>query len=183
LSAAAVFHKFRREGRAAQEYAEASISVATEQEFPHWMAFGSILRGWALVQQGQAQEGIEQIIQGLLTYRATGAELLRPYFLALLAEAHGTMGQPEAGLTALAEALALVDKTGERWYEAELHRLNGEPNKPNHSNSVLPPAWLACGSIRGSAPKPTSCWRRFTAGSPRALTRPTSRRPKHCWRS
>ena len=51
---------------------------------------------------------------------------MRPYFLALLAEAYGTMGQPEEGLHVLAEALALVDKTGERWYEPELHRLKGE---------------------------------------------------------
>src|SRR5260370_13859907 len=59
-------------------------------------------------------------------YRATGAEIARPYFLALLAEAYGAVGEPEAGLTALAEALTLVDTTGERWYEPELHRLKGE---------------------------------------------------------
>ena len=62
------------------------------------MAVGSLLRGWALAQQGQAQEGIEQIDQGLTACRATGAEIARPYFLALLAEAHGTIGEPEAGL-------------------------------------------------------------------------------------
>jgi len=78
-----------------------------------------------LAQQGQAREGIEQIYQGLLAFRATGAELGRPYWLALLAEAYGTMGQPASGLMALAEALTLVDKTGERWYEPELHRLKG----------------------------------------------------------
>ena len=61
LSCAAMFHQFRREVRAAQERAEAAISLATEQGFPLWMAFGSILRGWALAHQGQAQEGIEQI--------------------------------------------------------------------------------------------------------------------------
>ena len=58
--------------------------------------------------------------------RATGAELARPYFLALLAEAYGIIGQPETGLTALAEALTHTDKIGERWYESELHRLKGE---------------------------------------------------------
>jgi predicted ATPase len=89
------------------------------------MAQGVILRGWALAQQGQGQEGIAQIEQGLRAFRATGAEIERPYFLALLAEAHGTMGQPETGLTMLTEALTRVDTTGERWYEAELHRLKG----------------------------------------------------------
>jgi predicted ATPase len=126
LCCAAIFHQFRREMPAAQEYAESVICLATTQGFPYWSARGSILRGWALAQQGQAQEGITQIEQGLIAHRATGAENFRPYWLALLADAYGTMGQPEEGLTALAEALTLVDATGERWYEPELYRLKGE---------------------------------------------------------
>jgi len=126
LSWVAVFHQFRREVQTAQEYTEASISVATAQGFPFWRARGSFLRGWALVHQGQTQEGIEQINQGMRDYRATGAELGRPYFLALLAEAYGIVEQPEAGLMVLTEALTLVDTTGERWYEAALYRLKGE---------------------------------------------------------
>ena len=125
LSMAAVFHQFRREIRATQERAAATISLAQAQGFAHWLAVGGILRGWALAQQGQAQAGIAQLTQGLRAFRATGAETLRPYFLALLAEAHGTLGEPEAGLTVLTEALALVDTTGERWYEPELYRLKG----------------------------------------------------------
>jgi len=123
---AAVSHLFRREMRAAQEYAEATISVTTEQGFPHWRAMSSILRGWALVHYGQAQEGIAQMHQGLRAHRATGAALGRPYHLAFLAEAHGTIGEPETGLAVLTEALTLVDTTDERWCEAELHRLKGE---------------------------------------------------------
>ena len=64
--------------------------------------------------------------QGLTAWRATGTELARPHYLALLAEAYGIVGQPEEGLTAVTEALALVHKTGERRYEAELYRLKGE---------------------------------------------------------
>src|SRR5262249_1180880 len=78
------------------------------------------------VQQGQAQEGMAQITHGLMIYRATGAEIARPYYLAFLAEAHRTLREPEAGLTALAEALTLAETTEERWYEAELYRLKGE---------------------------------------------------------
>ena len=65
LSCAAMFHQFRREVRCTQERAEAAISLATEQGFPYWMAVGSMLHGWALAHQGQAQEGIEQIDAGL----------------------------------------------------------------------------------------------------------------------
>jgi predicted ATPase len=121
----AIFYSFRREVRLTQERAEAALSLAKEQGFPYWMAFGAILYGWALAHQGQAQGGIVQITQGLMTYRATGSELLRPYFLALLAEAHGTIGKPEAGLTVLAEALMLMDTTDERVWEPELYRLKG----------------------------------------------------------
>jgi predicted ATPase len=64
--------------------------------------------------------------QGLATRRASGVEVNRPYCLALLAEGYGKVGQVEKGLTALVEALDVVHKTGERFYEAELHRLKGE---------------------------------------------------------
>ena len=135
LSAAAGFHQFRREWSCTQKCADNAISLAQEQGFLFWMAFSSILQGWALVHQGQAQEGIEQITQGLLVHRGTGAALLRPYWLAILTEAYGIMGQPEAGLTVLTEALTHVDKTGERWYEAELHRLKGELLLQQHTDN------------------------------------------------
>jgi predicted ATPase len=125
LSYAAQFHQLRREERLTQERAEAAMSLAKEQGFPFWMAIGSIMRGWALAQQGQVRDGVEQLTQGLSAFRATGAEHLRPYWLALLAETHGTLGEPEAGLTVLTEALALVDTTGARWCESELYRLKG----------------------------------------------------------
>jgi predicted ATPase len=122
---AAMLHQFRREVHAVQEHAEATISLAQEQGFPYWRTQGAILRGWTLAHQGQGQAGIEQITQGLIAFRATGAEL-GPYFLSLLAEAHRAIGQPETGLAVLAEALALVDKTGVRWGEPEMYRLKGE---------------------------------------------------------
>jgi predicted ATPase len=125
LSYAARFHQLCREERCTQERAEATMTLAMEQGFPSWMAQGAILRGWALAQQGQAQEGITQIEQGSSAFRATGAEIERSYFLALLSEAHSVIGQPEAGLTVLAEALVHVEHTGERYYEAEIHRLKG----------------------------------------------------------
>jgi predicted ATPase len=125
LSIAATFHQFRREVRLTQEHAEAALSLAKEQGFPYWVAYSSLMRGWALAHQGQVEEGIEQITQGLRAYRATGAVIFQPYILARLAEAEGIMGQPEASLTALAEALTLVDTTGECWYQSELYRLKG----------------------------------------------------------
>src|SRR5262249_26453640 len=110
LSSAAAFHQLRRDIGAVQERAEAAMSLAQEQGFPFFLVFGAMLRGWALTHQGQVQEGIEQITQGLVGHRAIGAELQRSYFLGLLAEVYGTQRNAEAGLTVLTEALALADK-------------------------------------------------------------------------
>jgi predicted ATPase len=71
-------------------------------------------------------ESIPQIRQGLAAYRVTGAEIGRPLYLALLAEAYGRGGQPAEGLRVLAEAMDTAHNIGERWYEAERHRLKGE---------------------------------------------------------
>jgi predicted ATPase len=123
---ATLLHQFRREAQAVQERAEALMALSTEQGFPYWLAYGTILRGWALNVQGAGAEGIAQVNQGFVNYQATGGEIHRPYFLGLLADAYGKVGQPEEGLKVLAEALAIVDNTGERNWEAELHRLKGE---------------------------------------------------------
>jgi predicted ATPase len=64
--------------------------------------------------------------QGLATHHAVGAGIFYSYYLALLAEAYRNAGQVEEGVSALAEALVVIDKTGERFYEAELYRLYGE---------------------------------------------------------
>ncbi len=123
---AAWLHQHSREGRAAQERAETTITLSAEQRFPQWLALGAILQGWALAEQGQTEEGIAQIQQGLAAFRGTGAELARPYHLALLAEVYGKVGQAEEGLSVLTKALAQMRRTGERAHEAELYRLNGE---------------------------------------------------------
>jgi predicted ATPase len=125
LDYAAILHHLRREGQAAQERAEAGMVLSSEQGFPQFLAVGTTLRGWALAVQGQ-EEGIAQIHQGLAALRATGIQFWRPYYLALLAEAYEKSGRAEEGLAVLAEASAVVDKSGERFYEAELHRLKGE---------------------------------------------------------
>lgn len=122
----AQLHQHRREVQAAQERAEAAVGLSTAQGIPTWLANSTVLWGWALAAQGQGETGIAQLRQGLAARRATGGEVERSYFLALLAEAHWKIGQAEEGLNILAEALSFVDKTGERFYEAELWRLKGE---------------------------------------------------------
>ncbi|MBI3304072.1 MAG: hypothetical protein HYZ72_18565 [Deltaproteobacteria bacterium] len=126
LTYTAGLHQRRREVPAVQERAEALIEFSREQGFLPVLTAGIIIRGCVLVEQGQGEEGIAQIRQGMAACLATGLESGRSSFLGVLAEAYGKVGQAEEGLTALAEALAAVDRTGERFYEAELYRLKGE---------------------------------------------------------
>ena len=121
-----VLCQLRRDAPAVRAQADAAITVATAQRFALAQASGPIMRGWAIAVQEHSPEGLVQIRQGLDTYRATGAAYQRPHFLTLLAEASGLLGQPEGGLAALDEALTLMEQTGERYYEAELHRQRGE---------------------------------------------------------
>jgi predicted ATPase len=119
-------HQFLPDARTVQQQAEAVIALCNEQGFLGLSPWVTVQQGWALAMLGQAEEGISQIHQGLATFRATGAEVWRPYHLALLAEAYGKTGQGEEGLTVLVEALSLADRTGEHMYESEMYRLKGE---------------------------------------------------------
>jgi predicted ATPase len=126
LSHATRLYRLRGELPLTQQYADTLRALATEQGFPLFAAQGAILQGWILAEQGQTEAGLAKIRQGLAALRDMGIESTRPYNLALLAEAYGKAGQREEGLTTLAEALAIEDKTGERRDAAELYRLKGE---------------------------------------------------------
>ena len=83
---AAIVSSVRRDVPAGHEHAEAAVALATAQGFPQWATQGTILRGWALALQGQGEEGMAQVRQGIAAWRATGAALVVPYFCTWLAE-------------------------------------------------------------------------------------------------
>jgi predicted ATPase len=123
---ATVLHRFRREGAATQEHAEAALAIITAQGFAQLLGVATHAQGWALAVQGQREEGLAQMQQGLAAAQAAESRLGLSAWLALLAEAYGQSGQAEVGLRLLAEALAHVEHTGERYHEAEVYRLKGE---------------------------------------------------------
>ena len=109
-----------------RERTEELRMVATGQGFASEGAYATMLEGWLLAMNGEVEEGITQLHQGLAAYQATGGAVWRPIYLSMLAEAYSKGGQPAEALRSLDEALTLVNATGERVYEAELYRLKGE---------------------------------------------------------
>ena len=101
------------------------VAVATEQAFPQWRAFGAIYRGWVKAKNGDVVEGISVLRSGAAAYRANGSELLMPHHAALLARACDIAGQIEEAVTQLDDAFQVVERTGERWLDAELNRHKG----------------------------------------------------------
>ena len=122
---AGVVQQMCRQVQAARESVEAAIAICSKHGFPFFLGIGTIIRGWALVHQGKEEEGIAQILSGLDTYRNTGSGINGPQLLIPLAEAYALSGDAVAGLRAVDEALAAVEKTGECRDEAEVHRLKG----------------------------------------------------------
>ena len=126
LNFSAHLHQLRREPQAAQVRAEEGLELCTEQGFDVYGTWCLLPRGWAVAHQNKLGEGVAYIQTGLAARRALGPTAALPWFLALLGEGYGSVGQFGEGLRALEEALWWVQHNEEHLYEAEVYRLKGE---------------------------------------------------------
>jgi class 3 adenylate cyclase/predicted ATPase len=108
------------------ERADQLVALATDQGFPHWHAEGTIFRGWVMVKNGGVGEGTSLLRSGSTGYRAAGAEIWMSHYIALLASAYEIGGRIEDAVSLVDDALQIVERTGERWFAAELNRLKGQ---------------------------------------------------------
>ena len=108
------------------DWAEQLLAVASEQGFPHLAAQGTIYHGGVLVKSGDVAEGLSLMRRGSEAFSATGARMLVPYHMALLAMASEIAGQIDEAMEALNDALQMVERTGERRLVAELCRRKGQ---------------------------------------------------------
>jgi DNA-binding winged helix-turn-helix (wHTH) protein/predicted ATPase len=141
---AAILHQLRRERELAQQHAEEAIDLADEHGLVLYLSMARIMRGWALVGRIGDQESIDEIRQGIAAWQSTGAHLMLPHFLALLAEALERAAAGDEGLRVLDEALRLAESTGEHCYQAELVRLRGEHLLARIAAGADPAAAEAC---------------------------------------
>jgi predicted ATPase len=134
LAYAAMLHQFCRELERVDFLVEATITLCIEHGFPYYLAWAEVLRGWSRAAAGAPEEGIADIRRGIGVLQATAGARLS-YYHGLLAEACGWAGIIDDAFQALADGFAEVQKTEERWWEAELHRIRGEllwSEKVNH---------------------------------------------------
>jgi predicted ATPase len=114
---------FRRSSEDMRSYAGSVVSLCREHGLSHWMACGRILEGWATVNDGEIDRGIELLRAGVAAWREAGARLWLPLFLVLEAQACNKAGRNEAALGAIEQAIAFSEETGERWCLAEILRI------------------------------------------------------------
>lgn len=126
LSVACRLHFVLDDPRNVRLCADELIALTTEQRFAFFLAMGTAYRGWTLVEAGDAEAGMDLLRRGIDGFQASGAAWILPFYLAQVATAHAKTRRPEDGLGRLSEALALTEKSGVRWFEAELHRHRGE---------------------------------------------------------
>jgi predicted ATPase len=108
-----------------EQQADALVTVATDQGFPFYRANGAIYRGWLKAKNADVTEGLSLLRAGSSAYAATGTTAWMPFYFALMAEAYEIAGQVEESAAQLDQALQLAERTGERWFAAELDRQRG----------------------------------------------------------
>jgi class 3 adenylate cyclase/tetratricopeptide (TPR) repeat protein len=107
------------------EFASETIELATRNAFAYWLAWATILQGWAIARKGQAGAGLETMLKGLRAYEETGAQLFKPHALTLIADVHRSIGQYREGLAFIDEATSCAERGEIRFYNAEIWRVRG----------------------------------------------------------
>jgi predicted ATPase/class 3 adenylate cyclase len=142
LHHACFLHRMCRDHAAVEGLAASLVELAYEQNFPNYLATGTIFHGWAIAEAGHSETGIAEMERGIDAYRAPGAEINVPCWLGMLAEGYCRAGAPVRAAPLVADALARVERTGERGYESDLLRLAGAvelalpaPDRPRAEDS------------------------------------------------
>jgi class 3 adenylate cyclase/predicted ATPase len=119
-------HFFRGENEAALTRAGQAVEICEVHGFSVWLAHAKMLRGRIMAELGRFDDGIQEMLQAYSMWTKTGAMVTRPFYLAMLAEGYALAGRIADGLSALDDARVIIEKCGERYYEAEIQRVRGE---------------------------------------------------------
>jgi len=176
LSVACRLHFVLDDPRTVRLRADELIALTTEQGFAFFLAMGTAYRGWTLAEAGDAEAGMDLLRRGIEGFQASGAAWILPFYLAQLATAHAKMGRPEDGLGRLSEAVALTEKSGVRWFEAELLRHRGELLRTAHPDAEAEAEAGFCRAITIARRQGAKLWELRAATSLARLWRDQSKR-------
>ncbi len=126
LLAEARFRIHTRDLEGAVAATEEGFAIATEQRSPYHLSRASILRAVTVALSGRPEEGIALMEKGLVAHRQTGANFQSSFNLSHLAMAYAKAGNYERAFDIATQAVNEVERTGERWWEAEAQRMRGE---------------------------------------------------------
>jgi class 3 adenylate cyclase/predicted ATPase len=111
---------------ATRAHADAVIDLADQHSLNYWRLSGLILRGWAMAQEGNAEDGLALMRQNLNARKALGASWYQVRYLCMLASTYLQLGERDKAFTALAEAEDLAARNDEHLWKSELFRVSGE---------------------------------------------------------
>ncbi len=120
------FDQFQDDRQGIMEKAEEAVRLATEKVFPYWLSIGKVMQGWAQAAENPVQATIQSLRDRVVEHRALGTNLFMPSFLALIGDVTLRARQFKVCGAVLDEAETFLERTGERWWEGEIHRLQGE---------------------------------------------------------
>ncbi|MEM9471709.1 MAG: adenylate/guanylate cyclase domain-containing protein [Pseudomonadota bacterium] len=126
LAFAAYLQQHLQDAAATKKLASEAIVLAEKYGFPFWVQQQRILKGWAMAELGDVDDGMAMLERGLATYQEMGARLALPWFLSLSAETLAKLGRIDDAVRTLRAASAIADTTGENFYLAEIQRLEGQ---------------------------------------------------------
>jgi predicted ATPase len=112
---------------ALHERTDQLVAAAIEEGFRRQRGLGNIYHGWVKVKNGDVAEGITLLRSGLTGFSGApaGQRMFMTHYTALLAAAYEVAGRVDEAVTLLDDVLQMVDRTGERWFAAELYRHKG----------------------------------------------------------
>jgi class 3 adenylate cyclase/predicted ATPase len=122
----ALFHVVRRDAAATAPLAEAVVKLAREHGMPLYSAYGEFLQPWARWHLGDREGGLAAMRRGIAACHNIGNALFTTLFETALAEAEAEAGEIEAALASIDHAVALTERTGQHWSEADTQRARGE---------------------------------------------------------
>jgi class 3 adenylate cyclase/predicted ATPase len=126
LSHASLARVLRRDDAAAWTLANELVALAEEKGSLYWKSYGLMLQGWLFAQTGKPSDALPLATAAIVAIRSTGATAYAPWYMSYVARVHAEIGQFKDAWRCIAEALAAAKTTGEKWCEADIHRIAGD---------------------------------------------------------